>query len=54
MLQEFGWEVLEYAVYCSDLAPSAFHLFPSLKEFGVTLFKSDEEIKDDVKQCLTL
>jgi len=38
--------------YSPDLAPSDFHLFPTLKEFlGVRLFKSNE-VNDSVKQCL--
>jgi hypothetical protein len=35
------------------LAPSAFHLFPKFKEFlGGRRFKSDEEVKDGVKEWL--
>jgi hypothetical protein len=35
------------------LAPSDFHLFPKLKEFwGGRRFKSDEEVKDAVKEWL--
>jgi hypothetical protein len=35
------------------LAPSDFHLFPKLKEFlGGRCFKSDEEVKDAVKEWL--
>jgi histone-lysine N-methyltransferase SETMAR len=49
MLQKFGWEVLERP----DLAPSDFHLFPKLKEFlDGRRFKSDEEVKDAVKEWL--
>jgi histone-lysine N-methyltransferase SETMAR len=49
MLQEFGWEVFERP----DLAPIDFHLFPKLKEFlGGRRFKSDEEVKDAVKEWL--
>jgi histone-lysine N-methyltransferase SETMAR len=49
MLQEFGWEVFERP----DLAPSDFHLFPKFKEFlGGRRFKSDEEVKDAVKEWL--
>jgi histone-lysine N-methyltransferase SETMAR len=49
MLQEFGWEVFERP----DLAPSDFHLFPKLKEFfGGRRFKSDEEVRDAVKEWL--
>jgi histone-lysine N-methyltransferase SETMAR len=49
MLLEFGWEVFERP----DLAPSDFHLFPKLKEFlGGRRFKSDEEVKDAVKEWL--
>ena len=39
--------------YSPDLALSDFHLFPILKEFfGGRRFKSDEEVKDDVKEWL--
>jgi histone-lysine N-methyltransferase SETMAR len=51
MLQEFGWEVFEHPAYSPYLAPSDFHLFPKLKEFlGGRHFKSDEEVKDAVKE----
>jgi histone-lysine N-methyltransferase SETMAR len=53
MLQEFGWEVFERPAYSPDLVPSDFHLFPKLKEFlGGRRFKSDEEVKDAVKEWL--
>jgi histone-lysine N-methyltransferase SETMAR len=53
MLQEFGWEVFEHPAYSPDLAPSDFHLFPKLKEFlRGRRFKSDEEVKDAVKEWL--
>jgi hypothetical protein len=39
--------------YSPDLAPSDFHLFPKLKQFlGGRRFKSDEEVKDVVKERL--
>jgi hypothetical protein len=35
------------------LTPSDFHLFPALKEFlGGRRFKSDEEVKDAIKEWL--
>ena len=47
MLQEFGWEVFEQPAYSPYLAPSDFHLFPTLKDFlGGRRFISDEEMKD--------
>jgi histone-lysine N-methyltransferase SETMAR len=53
IVPEFGWEVFEHPAYSLDLAPSDFHLFPPLKEFlGGRHFKSDEEVKDDVKEWL--
>jgi histone-lysine N-methyltransferase SETMAR len=53
MLQEFDWEVFEHPAYSPDLAPTDFHLFPKLKEFlGGRRFKSDEEVKDAVKEWL--
>jgi histone-lysine N-methyltransferase SETMAR len=54
MLQEFGWEVFEHPAYSPDLAPSDFHLFPTLKELlGGRRFISEEEVKDAVKQWLS-
>jgi hypothetical protein len=53
VLQEFGLEVFEHPAYCSDLAPSDFHLFLTLKGFvGDRLLQSDDEVKDAVKQWL--
>jgi histone-lysine N-methyltransferase SETMAR len=53
LLQEFGWEVFEHPAYSPDLTPSDFHLFPKLKEIlGGRRFKSDEEVKDAVKEWL--
>jgi hypothetical protein len=53
MLQEFGWEVSEHLAYSPDWAPSDFHLFPKLKKFlGGRRFKSDEEVKDAVREWL--
>jgi histone-lysine N-methyltransferase SETMAR len=53
LLQGFGWEVFEHPAYSPDLAASDFHLFPKLKEFlGGRRFKRDEEVKDDVKECV--
>jgi histone-lysine N-methyltransferase SETMAR len=53
MLQKFGWEVFEHPAYSPDLAPSDFHFFPKLKQFlGGRCFKSDEEVKDAVKEWL--
>jgi histone-lysine N-methyltransferase SETMAR len=55
MLQEFGWEVFEHTAYSPDLVPSDFHLFPKLKEFfGGRRFKSEEEVKDAVKEWLNV
>jgi hypothetical protein len=53
MLQEFGWEGFEHPAYSPDLALSYFHLFPKFKEYlGGIRFKSDEEVKDAVKEWL--
>jgi histone-lysine N-methyltransferase SETMAR len=53
LLQEFGWEVFEHPAYSPDLAPSDFYLFPKLKEFlDGRHFKSDEEVKDAIKEWL--
>jgi histone-lysine N-methyltransferase SETMAR len=53
MLPEFGWEVFEHPAHSPNLSPSDFHLFPTLKEFlGGRCFKSDEEVKDAIKEWL--
>jgi hypothetical protein len=55
MLQELLREVFEHPTYeyIPELAPSDFHLFPTLKEFlGGRRFKSYEEVRDDVKEWL--
>jgi hypothetical protein len=36
ILPEFGWEVFDNPAYSPNLAPSDFHLFPTLKEFWFT------------------
>jgi hypothetical protein len=42
-----------FAIYCSDLASSYFHLFPKLKEFlGVRHSKRDEEVKNAINELL--
>jgi histone-lysine N-methyltransferase SETMAR len=53
IFREFGWGVFEQTAYSPDLAPSDFHLFRTLKEFlGGRRFKSDEEVKDAIKEWL--
>ena len=53
MFQEFGWEVFEHPACSSDLAPTDFYLFPTLKEFlGGRRFKSDDEVEEAVKEWL--
>jgi hypothetical protein len=34
LLEKFGWENLDHSPYSPDLAPSDFHLFPTMKVFG--------------------
>jgi hypothetical protein len=52
-LQEFVWDFFEHPACSSDLVPSDFHLFPTLKEFlDGRCFSSDEEVKDTVKEWL--
>ena len=50
ILKEFRWELLPHPPYSPDLAPSAFFLFPKLKEHlkGVR-FKSTDEAKHAAK-----
>jgi histone-lysine N-methyltransferase SETMAR len=53
MLQECVWEDFDHPVCSPDLVPSDFHFYTQLKEFlGGRRFKSDEEVKDAVKEWL--
>ncbi|GFG38473.1 hypothetical protein Cfor_11214, partial [Coptotermes formosanus] len=53
IIRDFGWEVFEHPAYSPDSAPSDFHFFPAMKELlGGRRFKSDEEVKDAVKEWL--
>jgi histone-lysine N-methyltransferase SETMAR len=53
MLPEFGCKVFQHPAYSPNLAPSDFHLFPTLKEsLGGRCFRSNEEVKDAVKEWL--
>ncbi|UYV79992.1 hypothetical protein LAZ67_18001342 [Cordylochernes scorpioides] len=48
-IYDFGFELLPYAPYSPDLAPSDFHLFPHLKKsLSGIQFRSDEEVIDTV------
>ena len=52
-INNLGWELLSLPPYCSDLAPSDFHLFGSLKEFTRgTKFENEDEVKSDVSDWL--
>ena len=33
LLEQFGWEISVHRLYSPDLAPSDYHLFPSLKNW---------------------
>jgi len=36
----FGWEILSHAIYSSDLAPSDYHLFASIRTCDTHLLSS--------------
>jgi len=49
LLDSFDWDLLNHSAYSSDLAPSDFHLFVSLKTHMVgKKFSTDEEVKQEV------
>ncbi len=44
-LRHFGWTVLDHHPFSSDLAPSDYHLFPTLKKFlGGAGFMNDDKL----------
>ena len=46
ILDSFGWDILNHPAYSSDLAPSDFHLFTSLKtHMGGKKISTDKEVK---------
>ena len=52
-ISQFGWMQLPHPPYNSDLAPSDFHLFGSLKEFRHgTKYSSDDEVKHIISKWL--
>ena len=49
-LEEFGWEVFPHWEYWSDLPPSDYHLFRSLRNHLITKRVDDEaDLKSDVE-----
>ena len=47
-IEAFGWEILSYAAYSSDLAPSNYHLFASMGHaLAQQRFTSYEEVRKD-------
>jgi histone-lysine N-methyltransferase SETMAR len=51
-IEELQWELLEYPIYSSDLAPSDFHLFCPLKNHLVGKGFADEEVETEVWKWL--
>ncbi|CAF4888914.1 unnamed protein product [Pieris macdunnoughi] len=53
IITEFGWDVLDHPPYSPDVAPSDFHMFPSLKKhLGGMKFANDEEVHEAVISLL--
>ncbi|GFS76192.1 mariner Mos1 transposase [Trichonephila clavipes] len=53
LIESFGWEVLDPALYSPDLASSDFHLFQYLKHsLGGKRFSDNEEVKAAVNSLL--
>ncbi|GFT37380.1 histone-lysine N-methyltransferase SETMAR [Trichonephila clavipes] len=54
LIESFGWEVLDYAPYTPDLAPSDFHLFRYFKHsLGGKRFSDSEKVKVSVNSRLS-
>ncbi|KAJ4451274.1 hypothetical protein ANN_02735 [Periplaneta americana] len=52
-IRTFGWETLPQSPYSSDLAPSEYHLFSSVKEqLRGQRYETLEDIRKAVRQCL--
>ncbi len=48
-IEQLGWEVLEHAPYSSDLAPSDYHLFLSVRNYLCNKnYKDFDELKSDL------
>jgi histone-lysine N-methyltransferase SETMAR len=55
LLNTWQWEILPHPPYSLDLATSAFHLFPKLKEHIQEIcFQPDEGVHEEVKGWLSL
>ena len=53
LLEQWGWEILQYLPCSPDLAPSDFHLFPNMKKhLRAKRFKSRDDVKHDVQTWL--
>ncbi|GFS16492.1 histone-lysine N-methyltransferase SETMAR [Elysia marginata] len=52
-IASFGWTTLPHPLYLSDLAPSDYHLFGSMKQgLRGKHYENDEELKSPVKTWL--
>jgi histone-lysine N-methyltransferase SETMAR len=54
LLQRFRWTVLEHPAYSPDLAPSDFHLFPTLKDHLAGHKFSSDDVKTAVTRWMKL
>lgn len=53
LLSKFGWELVEHPPYSPDIAPSDYHMFPTLKKhLGGKKFATDEEVQQEVNTYL--
>lgn len=54
LLEQFKWEIFDHPPFSPDLAPSDYHLFPSLKNWlGSQCFSDDDELEAAVKNWLS-
>ena len=49
LLERWDWEILEHPPYSPDLAPSDFHLFPSMKKTSSCKRFKSHEVKHEVQ-----
>jgi hypothetical protein len=53
LIKLFNWEIFEHPSYCTDLAPSDYHLFTKMNFWlGTQRFHTNEELMDVVNNWL--